>query len=135
MTPLYKRVEIHYSINFALYITGLMKPIFYRNNLDAPFAHWIELLPPATGQIGFPLAIDANGMCPFHSVTVVMDQRVRRGNDVLTGPVVFNEINDLCMIVFLKPANEADVGAPEGINILIVVSHRQYCQAAIFLFE
>ncbi len=63
------------------------------------------------------------------------DQPVGGVDDVPGGPVIFNEVHHLRRVVLLELTDEFHVGAPEGVNVLIVVADRHDRQPSVAVLK
>ena len=72
-------------------------------------------------------------MAGLHPLRGWFDGGVGGGNDVRGGAVVLRQVHRLGLVVRLEAANEAHRRASEGVDVLVVVAHREQAELVVFV--
>lgn len=92
------------------------------DDLDAAAGEGVGAAEFAAGGEEGALFIDTDGLVGLHAVRVEGDELVGGFDDVGGGAIVFDEVMEVGLVVFLEAPDELHVGAAEGVDILVVIA-------------
>ena len=82
----------------------------------------IEHSPAPARRFASALRVDPDRMIDLYPVGATLDHVVRRRDDVLRRPEVFDQVSDRSFVFRLKPPDELDVGTLEAVDVLVVIA-------------
>ena len=102
-------------------------------HLHLPASHRVQLGPPAAGGAVSATAVDPDGMAGLHPLPCRSNDGVGRGDYVVGGAVVLRQVGGPGPVVGLEAFDELGGGAVEGIDVLVVVPHREDGELVVML--